>query len=217
MATTGRNIVVIGTSAEGLDALDKLVSQLPTDLSASIFIIQHMAPENSGVALLHRLDRNKAFHCKMAEDDEPFQAERIYIAPAYRHLLVKKTLLVTKGARENRYRPAIDPLFRPAADTHGPKVIGVVLIGMLDANGEFSGDLAQPSAALGTVLFPETAAIRGTPEVDVSQAVLRSASSGFALRRPLPIRRCRLWRSRTRGFTNRPPMMRSPAGQCMAG
>ena len=133
MATKGRNIIVIGTSAGGLDALDRLVSQVSTDLPASIFIVQHMAPQNSGVALLHRLDRIKAFHCKMAEDRESFQAGRIYIAPADHHLLVKKTtLLVTKGARENRYRPAIDPLFRSAAVTHGPKVIGVVLTGMLD-------------------------------------------------------------------------------------
>lgn len=133
MATQGRNIVVVGTSAGGLEALDELVSQLPKDLPASIFIVQHMAPQNSGVALLRRLDRNKAFHCKMAEDGESFQTGRIYIAPADHHLLVKKTtLLVTKGARENRYRPAVDPLFRSAAVTHGPKVIGVVLTGMLD-------------------------------------------------------------------------------------
>jgi two-component system chemotaxis response regulator CheB len=92
MATKGRNIVVVGTSAGGLEALDQLVSQLPTDLPASIFIVQHMAPQNNGAALLHRLDRNKAFHCKLAEDGESFQPGRIYIAPADHHLLVKKPL-----------------------------------------------------------------------------------------------------------------------------
>jgi len=133
MPGRGRNIVVIGTSAGGLEALDKLIGQLPTDLPAAIFIVQHMAPENSGVALLHTLGKHKAFNCKLASDGESFENGRIYIAPPDYHLLVKKrTILVTKGARENRYRPAIDPLFRSAAVTHGPSVIGIVLTGMLD-------------------------------------------------------------------------------------
>jgi len=117
----GRNIIVIGTSAGGLEALDALVGQLPTDLPSAIFIVQHLAPQNTGIALLHRLGRHKAFRCSLATNGDKFQAGRIYIAPADYHLLVKKDhVLVTKGARENRYRPGIDPLFRSAAATHGP-------------------------------------------------------------------------------------------------
>jgi two-component system chemotaxis response regulator CheB len=116
-----------------LDALDQLVGQLPTDLPSVICIVQHMAPENTGAALLDRLGRYKSFRCKLADNLEQFQAGRIYIGPADNHLLIKKDhLLVTKGARENRYRPGIDPLFRSAAASHGPDVIGVVLTGMLD-------------------------------------------------------------------------------------
>jgi two-component system chemotaxis response regulator CheB len=64
---------------------------------------------------------------------DSFKQGRIYIAPPDEHLLIKKSrMLVTKGARENRYRPAVDPLFRSAAVTHGCSVIGVVLTGMLD-------------------------------------------------------------------------------------
>jgi len=133
MPSNGRDIIVIGTSAGGLEALDELIGQLPTDLAAAIFIVQHMAPENTGAALLHRLGRHKAFNCALASDGELFRNGRIYIAPSDNHLLVKKTtLMVTKGARENRYRPAIDPLFRSAAVTHGSGVIGVILTGMLD-------------------------------------------------------------------------------------
>ncbi len=133
MASKGRDIVVIGASAGGLEVLDRLIDQLPIDLPAAIFIVQHMAPENSGTSLLSVLGKHKAFACKLAADGEPFQKGRIYIAPPDHHLLVKKnTLLVTKGARENRYRPAIDPLFRSAAVMHGPSVIGIVLTGMLD-------------------------------------------------------------------------------------
>src|SRR6266705_7032128 len=133
MPTKGRNIIVIGTSAGGLQALDELIGQLPTDLPASLYIVQHMTAENTGAALLHRLGRHKSFNCKLATDGELFKPGRVYIARPDYHLLIKRnSLLVTKGARENRYRPAIDPLFRSAAVTHGPHVIGVILSGMLD-------------------------------------------------------------------------------------
>jgi len=133
MRSKAPNIIVVGASAGGLEALDDLIGQLPTDLPASIFIVQHMGPQDDGDALVHRLSRHKAFDCKLATDGKSFRPGRIYIAPPDTHLLVKKTkVMVTKGARENRYRPAIDPLFRSAAVTHGSRVLGIVLTGMLD-------------------------------------------------------------------------------------
>lgn len=133
MAGKGHRIIVIGTSAGGLDALDNLFSQFSASLPAAIFVVQHMAPENTGIALLQRLNRHKAFACKLASDGERFKMGTIYIAPPDYHLLVKqRTVLVTKGARENRYRPSVDPLFRSAAVSHGSSVIGVILTGLLD-------------------------------------------------------------------------------------
>jgi two-component system, chemotaxis family, protein-glutamate methylesterase/glutaminase len=133
MPSKGRNIVAVGTSAGGLEALDELIGRLPTDIPASIFVVQHLAPEGSGNPLLERLSRHKAFRCKLATHGERFERGRVYIAPPDHHLLVKKTeILVTKGARENRNRPGIDPLFRSAAVNHGRHVVGVVLTGMLD-------------------------------------------------------------------------------------
>src|SRR5687767_5694856 len=103
MAVQKRDIIVIGTSAGGLEALDALIGQLPANLAASLFIVQHMAPESTGDALLHRLNQHNALRCKLASNGESFQRGSIYIAPPDNHLLVKKrTLLVTKGARENR-------------------------------------------------------------------------------------------------------------------
>jgi two-component system chemotaxis response regulator CheB len=123
----------VGAAAGGLEALDRLIAQLPTDLPASIFVVQHMDPHNSGEPLLRRLSRHKAFHPKLAEDGDRFRPGHLYIGPPDTHLLLKKTrLLVTKGARENRNRPGIDPLFRSAAVAHGARVIGVVLTGMED-------------------------------------------------------------------------------------
>src|SRR4051794_19601992 len=117
-----RDIVAIGTSAGGLKALDAVIGGLPADFPAAIFVVQHMSPENTGSGLLNRLGRYKGFQAKLAENGESFRPGRIYIAPPDCHLLVKESkLLVTKGARENRFRPAIDPLFRSAAVAHGAR------------------------------------------------------------------------------------------------
>ena len=163
MPPKGRHIIVVGTSAGGLEALDQLVGQLPADLRASIFIVQHMAAHNSGEPLLRRLSRHKAFQPKLAEDGERFQPGRIYIAPPDNHLLVKNgKVLVTKGARENRHRPGIDPLFRSAAVAYGARVIGVVLTGMLD-DGTAGLMAIKRCGGVTVVQDPRDAAYAGMP------------------------------------------------------
>jgi two-component system chemotaxis response regulator CheB len=170
MAFQGRNIVVVGASAGGLEALDQLVGALPTDLPASIFIVQHMAPQNSGEPLLRRLSRHKAFQPKLAEDGDRFKPGRIYIAPSDNHLLVKKSkMLVTKGARENRHRPAIDPLFRSAAVAYGARVIGVVLTGMLD-DGTAGLIAIKKCGGVTVVQNPKDAAYSGMPRSALDNA-----------------------------------------------
>jgi two-component system chemotaxis response regulator CheB len=163
MPPKGRNIIVLGTSAGGLEALDQLVGQLPTDLAASIFIVQHMAAHNSGEPLLRRLNRHNAFRPKLAEDGDRFKPGRIYIAPPDNHLLVKKDkMLVTKGARENQHRPGIDPLFRSAAVAHGERVIGVILTGMLD-DGTAGLMAIKRCGGVTVVQDPRDAAYSGMP------------------------------------------------------
>jgi two-component system chemotaxis response regulator CheB len=164
MAGKGHSILVIGTSAGGLGALDALIGQLPALLPVSVFIVQHMAPESTGDELLYKLSRHGAFACKLASDGEAFQPGCLYIAPPDYHLLVKeKTLLVTKGARENRFRPAIDPLFRSAAVTHGAGVIGVVLTGMLD-DGTAGLIAIKKCGGLTVVQDPKDAAYPAMPQ-----------------------------------------------------
>jgi two-component system chemotaxis response regulator CheB len=172
----GRDIIVIGASAGGLEAFDQLVGQLPTDVPASLFLVQHMAAHNSGQPLLRRLSRHQAFRPKLAEDKERFKPGRIYIAPPDCHLLVKNDrVLVTKGARENRYRPAVDPLFRSAAVAHGSRVIGVVLTGMLD-DGTAGLMAIKRCGGVTVVQEPTDAAYSGMPasavdNVDVDYCV----------------------------------------------
>jgi two-component system chemotaxis response regulator CheB len=129
----GHDIIVIGAAAGGLEALDALIGRLPANLGASIFIVQHTAPEDSSNALTRRLTRHKALNVRLAKEGERITPGRVYVAPHNNHLLLKATnVLVRKGARENRNRPSVDPLFRSAAVAYGPRVIGVVLTGMLD-------------------------------------------------------------------------------------
>jgi two-component system chemotaxis response regulator CheB len=146
------------------------VGALPTDLRASIFIVQHLAPQDSGEPLLRRLSRHKAFRPKLAENGDHFQPGRIYIAPPDNHLLVKKTrMLVTKGARENRHRPAIDPLFRSAAVAHGARVIGVVLTGLLD-DGTAGLISVKRCGGITVVQDPRDAAYSGMPRSALDNA-----------------------------------------------
>jgi two-component system chemotaxis response regulator CheB len=163
MPAKGRTLIVVGASAGGLEALDQLIGQLPTDLPASIVIVQHMDPGNSGEPLLRRLGRHRAFHPKLAADGERLKPSHIYIAPPENHLLIDKgKILVTKGAAENRHRPGIDPLFRSAAVSHGSRVIGVVLTGMMD-DGTAGLIAIKRCGGVTVVQDPKDAAYSGMP------------------------------------------------------
>ncbi|MBD1864636.1 MULTISPECIES: chemotaxis protein CheB [Trichocoleus] len=128
----GHDIIVIGTSAGGLKALSKIVGNLPADLNAVIFIVQHIAPDKPSL-LPSILEDVCDFPVTHPQDGEKFQKGRIYIAPPDHHLLVYQgQMRVVRGPQENRFRPAIDALFRSAARAYGPRVVGVVLTGYLD-------------------------------------------------------------------------------------
>jgi two-component system chemotaxis response regulator CheB len=127
------SIIVIGTSSGGLDALEQLIAQLPRKLQAAVFIVQHMAADSNADVLVHSLNKAGSIKCTAARHGQLFKVSHVYVAPADQHLLVgSRKIMVTKGARENRSRPGIDPLFRSAAVAHGNRVIGIVLTGQLD-------------------------------------------------------------------------------------
>jgi two-component system, chemotaxis family, protein-glutamate methylesterase/glutaminase len=128
----GRDIIVIGSSAGGVRALTGLFSALPADLPAAIFVVLHTAPQNPSI-LTDLLDRAGPMQVITAEDGERIVPSRAYIAPPDRHLLLERGHMhLSAGPRENRARPAINPLFRSAAIAYGPRVIGVILTGLLD-------------------------------------------------------------------------------------
>lgn len=132
MAPALRDTVVIGASAGGLDALTRLLPQLPTELPASVFITLHLSPDRSS-SLPDILARSSTLAVQFARDGMATRPGRIYLAPPDRHLvLVDDHVSLIHGPRENRARPAIDPLFRSAAVQRRARVVGVVLSGLLD-------------------------------------------------------------------------------------
>jgi two-component system chemotaxis response regulator CheB len=125
-------IVVIGASSGGIEALRTVVGGLEPDFPAPICVVVHTSPQSPGMIELI-MSRAGRLPASNAADGERLQPGRIYIAPPDRHLLVEPgTLRLTRGPKENRFRPAIDPLFRSAAQVYGPGAVGVVLSGGLD-------------------------------------------------------------------------------------
>ena len=125
-------IIVVGASAGGVEALRDLVAGLPRDLPAAVCVVLHVPPytASSLPAILTNAGPLPAEH---ASDGMKIRAAHIYVAPPDHHLLIDRgTLAVTKGPKENRFRPSIDALFRSAAYVYESSVIGVVLSGALD-------------------------------------------------------------------------------------
>lgn len=127
-----KDIVVVGASAGGMATLEKLVAGLPPDLPAAVFVVWHLSPGVKSVlpSVLTRAGPLSATH---PSDGDAIKPGRIYVAPNDHHLLLERGYVrVAKGPKENRFRPAVDPLFRSAAYIYSTRVIGIVLSGALD-------------------------------------------------------------------------------------
>jgi two-component system chemotaxis response regulator CheB len=132
MAHLTRDIVVVGTSAGGVQALQTLVAGLPANFPAAVCVVLHTWPgaESYLAPILMRAGQLPAVQPK---DGDRIIPGKIYVAPSDHHLLLEEgRITVVRGPRENRFRPAINPLFRSAAAAYRNRVIGVVLTGMLD-------------------------------------------------------------------------------------
>jgi two-component system, chemotaxis family, protein-glutamate methylesterase/glutaminase len=125
-------IFVVGASAGGVEALTRLVRTLPARFPGTLFVVLHLPAESPSLlpSILTRSGSLKASH---PQDGERIAPGQIYVAPPDHHLLVESGYMrVVRGPKENRHRPALDPLFRSAARSYGPRVVGIVLSGMLD-------------------------------------------------------------------------------------
>jgi two-component system chemotaxis response regulator CheB len=171
------DIIVIGASAGGVDALSRVVSQLPRDLRASVLVVLHVSRGRSLLPeILTRVGPLRAAH---AEDGQMLHYGRIYVAPPDHHLIVEPgRARVVHSASENGVRPAVDPLFRSAARSYGGRVLAVLLTGSLD---DGTAGMAAIKAAGGVTIVQD-------PDEAFSPGMPRSAIASGCVDHVLPIR-----------------------------
>ncbi len=159
---THRDTIVIGASAGGVDAVPRLIAQLPAEVRASVLVAQHMAPSSPSY-FVDIVRRSASLAVTWAEQGERLEYGHVYIAPPDVHLLLTDGHnRLSSGPRENHARPSIDRLFRSAAAHRGPRVIGVLLTGMME-DGVAGLRAVQEAGGLALVQHPDDAAYPELP------------------------------------------------------
>jgi two-component system chemotaxis response regulator CheB len=160
-----KDIVVVGASTGGIEALQVLVRGLPAEFKGTLFITLHTGAGSPNV-LDKILNRVCELPVSNASEGAAIRPGRVFVAPSDHHLILEKDghMRITCGPKENRFRPAIDPMFRSAAYSFGSRVVGVVLTGFLD---DGTGGLWAVKERRGTAIVqhPEEAT---APEMPLS-------------------------------------------------
>lgn len=166
-APTHRDIIVLGASAGGVQALCEVMSSLPPNLPAAVFVVLHIAAHGQS-AMPSILSRAGCLPASHPEDGEPIVPGRVYVAPPDRHLTMENsTVCLSRNASENGHRPAVDVLFRSAARQYGRRVIAVVMTGNLD-DGTAGLALVKRLGGVAVVQDPEDADYPSMPESAVA-------------------------------------------------
>jgi two-component system chemotaxis response regulator CheB len=157
------DIIVVGGSAGALEGLTVLLEDLPQTLRASVCAVLHAS--ESGLAYLPSLlQRRTRMKIRIAADGDPVRRGTVFLPPPDHHLLLRPgRTIVNRGPKQNRFRPAIDPLFVSAAAAYGPRVVGVLLSGLLDDGVHGLADI-QKNGGVTVVQHPEDAPIPILPE-----------------------------------------------------
>lgn len=175
MSVATRNIIVIGASAGGAEALQTLVRSFPADMRAAVFVVLHLAPRSRSLLpdILSAAGPLRASH---AEDGATIECGRIYVAPPDRHLVIEPGHVhLGYGPREQHQRPCINVSFRSAALAYGDRVAGVILTGQLDDGTAGLWDIKRRGGVT-VVQNPEEAAFPSMPlsalrEIEVDHTV----------------------------------------------
>lgn len=154
------DVVAIGGSAGGFEALRSLIAALPGDLPAALLVVMHMGASSH---LAQILDRAGGLPVHSAQTGEKLVRGQVYVAAPDHHLLVHDShVMLRRGPRENLARPAIDPLFRSAACTFGSRVIGIILSGALN-DGSAGLRAIKRCGGIAIVQDPAEAAVPDMP------------------------------------------------------
>ena len=158
-----RDIIAIGGSAGSFEALRTIARKLPADLPAAIFVVIHLSPRGKSY-LPDLLEGWGELPAACGSDGERVQPGRIYVAPPDRHLLVAEDHIhLTRGPKEGLHRPSINVTFRSAALTYGPRVIGVLLSGLLDDGASGLWEITNRRGIAVVVQDPEEAQFPSMP------------------------------------------------------
>jgi two-component system chemotaxis response regulator CheB len=164
-------LVVVGASWGGFEALRRLLERLPDEVDLPIAIAQHRGPDSQDGALESLLRRVVSRTVQEVSDKDPIERSHLYVAPPDYHLLVEErgSFALSTDARVQYARPSIDVLFESAADAYGESVIGVILTG---ANEDGAAGLRRIAerGGLAIVQDPETAARRAMPDAAIAAA-----------------------------------------------
>jgi two-component system, chemotaxis family, protein-glutamate methylesterase/glutaminase len=182
-----RNIVVIGGSAGAMPVVYQLLEQFPVDADLTVCIALHL-PATASDWLVGRLAQAATgWKVVSPRSEEPLRCAHIYIARPDHHLvMVPEGVLSTRGPRENQWRPAIDVLFRTAAVTYGPRVLGILLSGELD-DGTMGLTAIHRCGGVTIVQDPEDAPFPGMPgtalaNVEINHSVAAAQLAPLILR-----------------------------------
>jgi two-component system, chemotaxis family, protein-glutamate methylesterase/glutaminase len=164
-------LIVIGTSWGGLDAISTLLDGLHDDVHQPIVVAQHRAPGSDEVVLGKLLQSHTRRLVSDPDDKTPLERDRVYLAPADYHVLIEDShLALSTDAPVQFARPSIDVLFESAADAYGERTVGIVLTG---ANADGANGLARIKSKGGVAIVqePETSARRAMPDAALAATV----------------------------------------------
>ena len=154
-------LVVIGSSAGGIDALSKLVSTLPEDFPAPIVLAQHLDPERES-SLNEILTRRSTLPVRTVADKEPLDAGVVFVVPANRHVSITNSEIGLQVDSAGRPKPSVDLLMSTAAEVYRENLIAVVLTGT-GSDGTNGARLVSEAGGTVVIQDPRTAEFGGMP------------------------------------------------------
>ena len=163
------DIIAIGASAGGVEAVIDIAADLPATLPAAVLVVIHVSPDSSGL-LPGILNRSSIWNAVQPEDGTRIEHGNIYIAAPDRHMVVEAgdRIRIIRGPKHNRHRPAIDPLFRSVAYQYRDRAIGVILTGFL-ADGSSGLAMIKSAGGVAIVQDPNDALVPSMPKRALEQ------------------------------------------------